>query len=718
MTITLTYDDTLSRVIIEGSALPDGFVRVEHSLNQVLWDTVRGGYAVQIQGGAFILYDYEFADGVENYYRVVEAVNQTFTSPSDNQVDGDSWQVPTGVTELGIELWGAGGSGQGSPPPTVNTARPGGGGGAYAASTVPVASGETLLIRVGQGGWASSTISERDGKSSFVKRGNSTLVEALGGTGAQGLSTPGTGGAAGLSVGQVVFSGGDGGARESINGAGGGGGGSATDSGDGATGSAGALGLGGAGGTGEGDGGDGGAQPPGLRLPGGAGNYASTPHATAIALTGDLDVRMLVTADDWTPGTQMGLAGKWTLTGNQRSWLFAIGTGGNLQLYTSVDGTASVLTSSNAPISLVEGPLLVRATLDVDNGASGRTITFYTAPASPTGIATGPWTTLGTAQVIAGAITLYDATSAPLEIGSWNIGASNNFVGQMHQFQLRSGIGGTIVANPDFTAQTTGATSFVDSAGRTWTVSGTAQIINEPTSGQDGQAPGGGGGGQGSQLIYNTNTPASGDGGTGRVVVTSWPGADGAEGTEASITPDLEGQIWLKSIKYPFLNRIIECAAYDDIDRPARTSVFDIQGRSMPIAVSDLRSSRRWAITTVTETLEQARDFDLVLMANPLFFLHVPKEDPDDCGRVSAVPGGYVIIEDTSQRRALPGSQIYQWILPMVEVAKPDPQVVGTTLTWGTVLNRYGSWEALIASNPTWIDLYQQVGSPEDLVVL
>lgn len=720
MTLTLSYDETLSRVVIAGSALPDGFVRVERSVNEILWEVVRGGLAVEVEGGAFTLYDYEFFDSVENFYRVVEAVNESLTTATDNQEDGATWQVPTGINQLDIELWGGGGSGQGNRPPNAaNTARPGGGGGAYSASTIPVASGETLTVRVGEGASPFAQLDDDDGASSYVKRGNSVLVEALGGTGADSFSVPGVGGDADNGVGTVRTNGGGGGIRQSEIGAGGGGGGSGSATADGADGTPGALGIGGLGGAGEGDGGDGGAQPPGLRLPGGAGNYASTPHNAAIALTGDLDVRALLSLEDWTPAAQIGIAGKWTLTGNQRSWLFALGTGGNLQFYTSIDGTASVLASSSVAVPVTSGPLLVRATLDVNNGAAGRTITFYTATATADGIYTGPWTILGTPQIIATAITLFNATLAPLEIGSWNTGAANNMAGIYHEFQLRNGIAGTVVTDPNFAAQPTDTTSFADLSGRTWTRFGTSRIINETSIGQPGASPGGGGGGQGSNVIYNPGTPASGNGAPGRINIRSWPGGDVAEGTEGSLTPDLQGEVWLKSIKYNFLNRIVDCPDYDDITRAFRGGIFQVQGRSTPIAVSDLQQSQQFTLTVVTRTLEDARNFDLTIAANPLFFLHVPAENPVGCeARVSAVPGGYIKILDTTQRRIFRGSQVYTWTLPCVVVAKPDPQIIGTTLTWGTVLNRYGSWEQLIASNPTWMTLFQQVGSPEDLVVL
>lgn len=186
----------------------------------------------------------------------------------------------------------------------------------------------------------------------------------------------------------------------------------------------------------------------------------------------------------------------------------------------------------------------------------------------------------------------------------------------------------------------------------------------------------------------------------------------------ASIIPDLEGQIWFKSVKYPFLNRPVDCINYGDIERSSRTGIFQIKGRSTPIAVSDIRASQQFTIQITTKTLEESRDMDLILAAGETMLIHVPVEDVSGCGPVSAVPGGYVEIGDSVQRRAVPGSRIFTFLLPCVIVAPPGPDVIQTNLTWGTVFNLYGDWNALIAANPTWIDLLATVGSPNDLVVL
>lgn len=258
MTLTLTYDEQLARVQIQGTGYADGFVTVERSINQLLWGTVRGGLIVAVAGGAFLLDDYEFTDGVQNYYRVRPAIDVTLDAASGNQEDGDEYTVPNGVNELTFEAWAGGGAGTGDPPPSAQHSRAGGGGGSYARSTLVTFPTETLHVLVGAGGDKSGTAEERDGNVSAVYRSESVLLLANGGDRSTGTATPGLGGDAAFNVGTVVWSGGDGGVPQSSSTAGGGGGGSATATADGNNGAAGAAGIGGAGGTGEGDGGDGG----------------------------------------------------------------------------------------------------------------------------------------------------------------------------------------------------------------------------------------------------------------------------------------------------------------------------------------------------------------------------------------------------------------------------------------------------------------------------
>jgi hypothetical protein len=215
-----------------------------------------------------------------------------------------------------------------------------------------------------------------------------------------------------------------------------------------------------------------------LRLPDAAGAYASTPDTAALDITGDIDLRVDATLDAWVTGAPHGsinyLIAKYTTTGNQRSYTLRLSTDGTLQLVWSANGTN--LITRSATEALVPGPggrLAVRATLDVDNGASDNTTRFYTAPSMA-----GPWVQLGDAVPGSGATTSIFSGTGVLEIGSHTAGSAGTMPGYIHAVEVRSGIDGTLVADPDFSTVDESDTSFADGAGRTWTVHGTAAVVD------------------------------------------------------------------------------------------------------------------------------------------------------------------------------------------------------------------------------------------------
>lgn len=213
---------------------------------------------------------------------------------------------------------------------------------------------------------------------------------------------------------------------------------------------------------------------PFLAVPGGATDRATTPDAAALDITGDLDVRIEARLDDWQADTQpQVLIGKWISPG-QKSWLVFVYQR-ELWLYTSVDGTAEHQTRSTTKLVVPpSGRLALRCTIDVDNGAAGKTNRFYTAPSLD-----GPWELIAT-NTTAGTTAIFNSTTS-LDIGAVGSAASSAMNGQVYRAEVRNGINGTAVANPDFTAQTPGSTGFIDSAGRTWSVGGNAAVTNRHT---------------------------------------------------------------------------------------------------------------------------------------------------------------------------------------------------------------------------------------------
>lgn len=214
-----------------------------------------------------------------------------------------------------------------------------------------------------------------------------------------------------------------------------------------------------------------------LGLPGGTGNYATTPDTAVLDVTGDIDVRVEAGLTNWQSSDILELAGKYETVGDNRSWYFSI-TSGYLTLAWSPDGTLAsrINASSTEPTVLPSSNrLALRATLDVDNGAAGNTVTFYTAESLD-----GEWTQLGDPVVTSGTTSVF-AGNGILEVGTVSLITGTPPEGRIYGFQLRDGIDGTAVADIDFTVQTVGDTSFTGDDGLTWSVVGDASISNRKT---------------------------------------------------------------------------------------------------------------------------------------------------------------------------------------------------------------------------------------------
>lgn len=204
-----------------------------------------------------------------------------------------------------------------------------------------------------------------------------------------------------------------------------------------------------------------------LELPGVAGNYASTPDSAANSVTGDLDLRVKVALDDWTPATLDALISKWDDTAaNQRSYILYMRVTGFMELDFSSDGTAATGVQSTAAVPATDGAVIwVRVTLDGDDGGGNKVVKFYT---STDGVS---WTQLGATNTSAGTTTIFDGTAA-LEVGAYNPGGTSLVAkGKFYRAQVYNGIGGTLVVDFD-TGVTTGRsqTTLIATTGEVWTI--------------------------------------------------------------------------------------------------------------------------------------------------------------------------------------------------------------------------------------------------------
>lgn len=698
MTVTLAYDDTLARVTINADelGLADA-ATVERSTDQIRWTTVRGAVDLDVTGGMLItgttsLKDYEFAPNVLNYYRVSaletglylpgvaganastpDATPLDITGDIDIRIDLTADSYASGTYQILVGKWASPqlsyrmaltdiGEVQFAWTPDGTSAS-----GVTSTELVPAAAGERIVLRV--------TFDVNNGASGKTTRFyTGETIDGpwtqLGDDVTSASTTSIFAGTAPLWIGEdndgstemlvgIVHE------MKVLNGI-------ASSS------------------------------TAGLYLSGIAGQYASTPDTAVLDIVGDLDLRADATIDDWTPTAGEVFVAKWTEPSNNRSYLFYLGTDGKLNLAWSTNGVATLSaasTVSTTPTS--SGRLAVRVTLDVDNGAAGNTVTFYTASTMD-----GTWTQLGD-PVIQGGVTSIFASAAVLEVGTHSAGTSGSLHGIVHAAEARNGIAGTVVANPDFSAQAVGTTSFADTAGRTWTMNGGAAIFGEVAN---------------PDFEAQTNIDTSFVDDAGRTWSVNSTAAIITSQT-ASITPDLT-QIWLKSVTRPFLNRpiVTECAAMGEnelellvsggsVTRRTRAAAHPIIGRTYPIAVTDIALSRSWTMRLRTWNATALTTLDYLFASGDVIFIQVPAGCPE------TVEHGYVVAYDPSYTRhhRYPSRAI--WDVALEEVAPPTADITYAENTWTTVINAYASWADLVAANASWNDVLALIPDPSEVIV-
>lgn len=156
-----------------------------------------------------------------------------------------------------------------------------------------------------------------------------------------------------------------------------------------------------------------------------------------------------------------------------------------------------------------------------------------------------------------------------------------------------------------------------------------------------------------------------------------------------------EDRPWIKVIADPASNvRVVLLDEPVEITRPARTALYDVQGRSDPVVVSDVAGSRRFTVRVVVEGDAAADDLDETLALGTPIYLQVPPGGP--------VPSIYGSVGEFSRVRSRRRSDRWIFTLPLVEVAAPPPTIAGTFATWASVLSDYASWDALLAGESTW----------------
>lgn len=208
-----------------------------------------------------------------------------------------------------------------------------------------------------------------------------------------------------------------------------------------------------------------------LELTGAAGGRASTPNAAGLVVTGDIDIRAYVRLDDFQVASACFVS---KAAASNISYVFGQ-QAGHLVLRASTAGTVvNINATCSANISTVlpyqRSWIGVRVTRVAATGVTQFLYTFGSINNA------GPWVQLGvnssttTGNIFAG--------TAPLWVGEDGATGLAPMNGGVRQAQVRTGVGGTTVAAPDFAAQAAGTVAFNDSIPLPWSVVGSASITN------------------------------------------------------------------------------------------------------------------------------------------------------------------------------------------------------------------------------------------------
>ncbi|MFD4320104.1 hypothetical protein [Streptomyces sp. NPDC058548] len=219
---------------------------------------------------------------------------------------------------------------------------------------------------------------------------------------------------------------------------------------------------------------------PHLAFPASGFPVVSTPDHASLGVAGDLDVRVDVAPTSWS--LPAALVSRARTTGSQISYLLCLAQNRVPQLLWSPNGTFASRrwVAATAPVPAYHGQRIVlRATLDIDNGAGGCTIRFLYARRLDSPL----WLPIGDPVTLSGTTTIFDGT-APLDVGKSDLSLTPDgfsglpsVSGRIHAVQVYDGAALKVDMRPEKQALP-GAGSFTDGAGRVWTLAAGVALSN------------------------------------------------------------------------------------------------------------------------------------------------------------------------------------------------------------------------------------------------
>lgn len=192
-------------------------------------------------------------------------------------------------------------------------------------------------------------------------------------------------------------------------------------------------------------------------------------------------------------------------------------------------------------------------------------------------------------------------------------------------------------------------------------------------------------------------------------IVTDVPAAAAAS---ASVTP-VQTDVWLKSIAYPSLNINIGCPLTGPMTRRGRNGIFDVKGTPLPVGIEDVGSTEATTITFVTRSEEENRAVvALLTYGSPLLLQSPPDDDPTGCANARLTPTGWYARGDSVQSRPLVGKRAWMWVVPLVRVAAPSSLILPAHMTWDVLWQIAATWAEVWDEWSTWAELWNATIAP------
>jgi hypothetical protein len=198
----------------------------------------------------------------------------------------------------------------------------------------------------------------------------------------------------------------------------------------------------------------------------------TTPDHASLDITGDLDVRVGVILRNAATAQWEAFLAKGNTSGDPANSSYSFSKNGvtaTVSRFKWVDAGQTIHTQDSDASLISASRFFYRATLDVDDGASGHVVTFYYSDQDRDTNPNAVTWTQHSQHVIAGTTSI-QASTALLWLG--DIDTQGDLLdGRLMWVEIRAGIGGSIVADPDFRDrdQMTTATTLTDTTGKVFT---------------------------------------------------------------------------------------------------------------------------------------------------------------------------------------------------------------------------------------------------------